>query len=419
MRILISHTNYPAQFRRLAPALVEAGHEVVFLARNREWHAPKPVKGLRLLTYQPHRQGGGEALHPYLRRFESCVLEGQASFRACQQLQEEGWQPDWILNHVGFGNGFYLSDAFPKARRIGLFEWYYNAVGADVDFLRQAPVEPDRAMRLRTWNAQILQELAHCEIGVVPTQWQRQQFPGHLSSRLRVIHEGIDTQALGKLRGAQLPRPACLPADPDLEILTYVSRGFEEYRGFPQVMQAIALLQQQRPRLHVLIAGSDLVAYGAPRPDGRSWGDWAKQELPLDPQRTHWLGPLQEPEYHQVLACSQVHLYLTVPFVLSWSLLEAMAAGCAIVASATPPVEEVLRHGESALLVPFFDPPAQAAALAQLLDEPALRSRLAGAAQAAAQAYEAEKGWQAWQALLSWNDHQSVLPAGDTCGSAL
>ena len=132
MRVLISHTNFPAQFRRLAPALVEQGHEVVFIAKNREWHAPDPVRGMRVITYQTHRQGGGEALHPYLRRFESCLKA--MVFRVCQQLREEGWIPDWILNHVGFGNGLYLSDVFPEAKRIGLFEWFYRAVGADVDF---------------------------------------------------------------------------------------------------------------------------------------------------------------------------------------------------------------------------------------------------------------------------------------------
>ena len=399
MRILFSHTNYPAQFRRLAPSLAAEGHDVVFLARHQEWHAPPP-EGLRLISYQPHRAGGTEALHPYLRRMENCVLEGQAAYRACQGLQEQGWQPDWIINHVGFGNGFYLSDAFPQARRIGLFEWYYNATNADVDFLRRGPVEPDRAMRLRTWNAQILLELSHCHLGVVPTQWQRQQFPEHLSSRLRVVHEGIDTVALGQLKQMALPRPSCLPPDPDIEILTYVSRGFEEYRGFPQAMEAIALLQQQRPRLHVLIVGSDGVAYGAPRSDGRSWGAWARQELPLEPDRSHWLGILQEPEYHQVLACSQVHLYLTVPFVLSWSLLEAMAAGCCIVSSRTPPVEEVLKDGENALLVDFFDPAAQAAAIGRLLDDPQRRQRLAAAAQEAASAYDASIGLASWRALF-------------------
>jgi glycosyltransferase involved in cell wall biosynthesis len=216
-----------------------------------------------------------------------------------------------------------------------------------------------------------------------------------------VIHEGIDTAALGQLKQMALPRPSCLPQDPDIEILTYVSRGFEEYRGFPQAMEAIALLQRQRPRLHVLIVGSDGVAYGAPRSDGRSWGAWARQELPLDPARSHWLGILQEPEYHQVLACSQVHLYLTVPFVLSWSLLEAMAAGCCIVSSRTPPVEEVLGDGENALLVDFFDPAAQAAAIGCLLDDPQRRQRLGAAAQGAAQAYDAAIGLASWRGLLS------------------
>ena len=401
MRILISHTNYPAQFRRLAPALVKQGHEVVFLCRNTEWHAPQPVDGLRLISYQPHRQGGGEALHPYLRRFENCVLEGQAAYRAAQQLAQEGWQPDCILNHVGFGNGLYLSDLFPTTRRIGLFEWYYNARGSDVDFLRRGAVEPDRAMRLRTWNAQVLLELAHCDVGVVPTHWQRKQFPEHLAGRLQVVHEGIDVQALAALRRAGLSRPTCLPPDPEIEVLTYVSRGFEEYRGFPQAMQAIALLQARRPKLHVLLVGSDVVAYGAPRPDGRSWRQWAQQDLSLDPARTHWLGALQTEAYHQVLACSQAHLYLTVPFVLSWSLLEAMAAGCSIVASATAPVEEVLTHDQTALLVDFFDPQAQAAAIERLLTDRITAEAFARSAQQAALAYDQKLGEEAWSTLLT------------------
>ena len=263
MRILFSHNNFPAQFRRLAPALAEQGHDVVFLAQNREWHAHSSP-GVKLRVYTPHRDCAGEALHPYLRRFESCVLQGQAVYRTCEQLKQEGWEPDWIINHVGFGNGLYLSDAFPAARRIGLFEWYYNSRGADVDFLRRGPLEPDRALRLRTWNAQTLMEIADCDYGVVPTQWQLRQFPAHLQSRLRVIHEGIDVETLSSLKNSTRTKPSCLPSDTQVEVLTYVSRGFEEYRGFPEAMQAIALLQAQRPQLHVLIVGSDVVAYGGP-----------------------------------------------------------------------------------------------------------------------------------------------------------
>ena len=412
MRILISHTNFPAQFRRLAPKLVAEGHDVVFLAKNREWHAPSPVEGLRVLTYETHRAGGVEALHPYLRRFESSVLEGQAVFRLCQKLRAERWIPHWILNHVGFGNGLYFSDVFPEARRIGLFEWYYNSIGADVDFLRRGPVDADRALRLRTWNAQSLLELADCDIGVVPTHWQKQQFPDHLSSRLRVIHEGVDVSFLNSLKSQQTHRHSALPQNSKIEVLTYVSRGFEEYRGFPQAMKAIELLQKKRPHLHVLIVGADVIAYGSGREDGRSWGEWAKCDLSLDPRRTHWLGSLQTNDYHAVLANSDVHLYLTVPFVLSWSLLEAMAAGCSIVASDTPPVREVIRHKENGLLVDFFSPDQQAAAIESLLDSKERREALSEAAVKTADSYDCDRGLQAWTELMSVNSDQTAQRPG-------
>ncbi len=399
MRLLVSHTNFPAQFRRLVPAWVNHGHEVVFLANGREWHAPNP-EGFRLVHYAPHRSGGGAALHSYLRRFEKAVLEGQAAYRAAMELAATGWQPDCIINHVGFGNGLYLSDAFPQARRISLFEWFYRPRGSDVDFLPPHRVSADHQLRLRTWNAQTLLELAACDQAVVPTRWQRQQFPEHLQDRLQVIHEGVDTTLLAGLRRTQLPRLPCLPPDPEIEVLTYVSRCFEEYRGFPQAIEAIARLQQARPRLHVVLVGHDGTAYGHGRADGQGWAAWARQTLPLDPGRTHWLGSVQEQTYHQVLACSTVHLYLTVPFVLSWSLLEAMAAGCAIVASATPPVHELLEHERSALLVDFFDVGAQVQAVTTLLDKPNLLGRLAAAAQVRAGAYSAEAGRLAWDALL-------------------
>ena len=399
MRILFSHCNFPSQFRRLAPSLAQRGHDVVFLAKSKEWHAPHPV-GFRLVYTETHRSGGGEALHPYLRRFEQAVLEGQGVFRACLKLKAEGWEPDLVITHVGFGNGLYLHDAFPKARKIGFFEWFYNSTNSDVDFLKPGPIERDQALRLRTWNAQTLMELADCDVGVVPTQFQRQQFPDHLSSKLEVVHEGVDVNALSTLRDKRPQRPGCLPEALDCEVLTYVSRGFEEYRGFPQAMKAISILQSRRPKLHVLIVGSDLVAYGSGRRDERSWGEWARSDLPLDPERTHWMGPLQTADYHAVLAWSDVHLYFTVPFVLSWSLIEAMAARCCIVGSATPPVEELLEDRYSARLVDFFDIPAQARVIEELLDNPAQRHRLATAAALKAHDYSSEEGLNHWLELI-------------------
>ena len=195
MRILFSHCNYPAQFRRLAPALAKRGHDVIFLAKSREWHAPEP-DGLPLIVTKLTVQVVAKPCILTLRRFDQAVLEGQGVFRACLQLKAEGWEPDLMITHVGFGNGLYLRDAFPKARKIGFFEWYYNSSNSDVDFLQPGPIESDQALRLRTWNAQTLMELADCDVGVVPTQFQRQQFPDHLTSRLVVAHEGVDVDGL-------------------------------------------------------------------------------------------------------------------------------------------------------------------------------------------------------------------------------
>jgi len=399
MRILISHCSYPSQFRRLAPALAAAGHELVFMHRHREWHAPEPA-GFRLCRYPVARAGEEPAGHPYLRRFEDAVAEGQAAYRAARQLESEGFVPDLILSHAGFGGGLYLGDAFPQAKRISLFEWYYNAFGSDVDFLQRGQVDADRQLRVRTWNAHLLLELADCDAAVVPTAWQRDQFPQAWRQQLTLIHEGVDVPALRQLRQQPPTAPAWLPQGEGIELVSYVSRGFEAYRGFPQAMQALALLQQRRPNTQVLIAGSDGVCYGATRDDGRSWGEWARQEAGMDPERTHWLGALQTADYQALLAHTQAHLYLTVPFVLSWSLLEAMAAGCPIVASATAPVEEVIAQGHQGLLAPFWDPSAIASQLDAMLCDPHKARALGAAAAKRAESYDARKGLADWVSLI-------------------
>ena len=409
MRVLFSHTTHPAQFRRLIPALVQQGHDVVFLAQFNEWHAPE-VQGYRLIHYQPHRSGGGPHLHPYLRRLESAVLMGQAAFEVAQLLRSEGWKPDVVVNHVGFGSGLYLSDCFPEARRIGLFEWYYRGDSPDLQYLYPEGLTADHRLRLRSWNAQTLIELAAVDVAVTPTRWQLAQFPHWIQQRFRVIHEGIDVDHLSGLRQkvGPRPRPSSLPDHDGIEVVTYLSRCFEEYRGFPQAMQALVELQQRRPQVHVLLAGSDEIAYGKPRADGRTWRQWAIDELPLDPDRTHWLGILQTEQYEQLLACSDLHLYLTVPFVLSWSLLEAMAAGCCIVASATEPVQEVVEHGESGWLVPLMGVQAQAEAMDRLLDDPERRLALRGGAQRKASQYNACAGTKAWCALMCEDTDQTA-----------
>lgn len=401
MRFLFSHVNYPAQFRRLVPLLLELGHEVVFICRQFEWHAPSSP-GLRILTYQNHRTGGSAALHPYLRKYDQAVIEGQAVFRCASLLRSEGWLPDWIITHVGFGNGLFLSTLFPESRRAGLFEWYYNPHGSDVDFLTDGNVPTDQKLKLKIWNSVALQEFSDCDICITPTAWQRSQFPHSLQTNITTLHEGVDWGYLSRLSPTSQNRPACLRDFPDVEVVTYVSRCFEEYRGFPQLLKTVEILQATRPNLHVLLVGNDQgVAYGSDRKDGLSWKEWGLRNFSLDSTRTHWLGMLQDNEYHNVLIHSDVHIYLTVPFILSWSLLEAMCCGCAIVASDTAPVREALTNGLDAALVNFFDSDAQASAVAGILEDDTRRSDLSAAAKASAKRFSAEYGLKSWLSLLN------------------
>ena len=407
MRILFCHTNYPAQFRRLAPNFAKQGHEVWFLHKNVEWHATSS-ESIKRCTYRVSRTSSSEAgaLHPYLGRFEDAILEGQAAAREAVRIKEAGFYPDVIISHAGFGNGLYLKDVFPKSRRIGFFEWYYTSdPGGDVHFLHALHGEDvplDRAMRLRTWNAVTLLELAQCHELVTPTEFQRQQFPEPYRTRFSVIHEGIEAFHLQALRSQKPPRPSCLPVDPNVRIVTHVARGFELYRGFPQAMLALASLQQSMQDVHVLIAGADQICYGGPShaPSGETWGDWAKNSSGLDPERTHWLGVIGTAEYEALLAHSEAHLYMSIPFVLSWSLLEAMAVGAPLVASNTEPVREVLSHGLNALLAPFEKPAELALALKDCLTDRASTQSRVRQAQAHSNKYDSSTGIARWTCLL-------------------
>ena len=190
-------------------------------------------------------------------------------------------------------------------------------------------------MRLRTWNAECLLEISTLDKIIVPTHWQKSQFPDFLQPSLLVLHEGVDFSNLSLLKSQSQKAKTILlpqPQSRDTQILTYVSRCFEEYRGFPQAIESISILLEQRPNLHVFLVGSDGAAYGSPRSDGIPWSKWAKDTYYLPPDRVHWTGSISESKYHEILSISDIHYYLSVPFVLSWSLLEAMSVGIPIVA---------------------------------------------------------------------------------------
>lgn len=376
MRVLFAHKFGPGHYGHLAAALAaERGNEIVFLHAEGEVDIP----GVRTVRIAPQREARATT-HHYVQGFENAVLLGQAAYRAAARLARDGFRPDIICAHAGFGPGLYLKDAFPGVPLLGHFEWYYHARGADADFLDPRDVNEDDALRIRTRNAGLLLELANCDGGICPTAFQHSQFPREFRHKLTVLHEGVDTDYF-RPAAADNVEHTRLGLPEDAEIVTYATRGLEPYRGFPQFAAALARLQAARPRLHAVVLGTDRAFYGKPAPDGQSHKDLALAAAPgLDRSRVHFLGHLPLDEYRAVLRASHAHVYLTVPFVLSWSLLEAMATGCAVIGSDTEPVREVLRHGESGLLADLRDPEAIAAAVARVLDDRALAVRFGSAA---------------------------------------
>ena len=378
MKVLFVHQNFPGQYLHLARQLgAQAGNEVVFLTQRKDGALP----GVKKIIYAPKRKPSRQT-HHYLREAEAGVLNGQEVARAAFSLKKAGFVPDVMLGHNGWGEIWYLKDIWPKTPLIGYFEFFYRAEGADIEFEPGVSEQLDTAPRLRTKNIGNLLGLEAADLGQCPTRWQQSLYPERYRSMLRVIHEGIDTRIvkpnpLAKLR---LPNSDCELTAQD-EVITYVARNLEPYRGFQSLMRALPTILSRRPNAHVVIVGGDQVSYGQRLPEGKTYRGEMLKEIgdSLDLSRVHFLGRVPYPTFLTVLQVSGVHVYLTYPFVLSWSMLEAMSAGCLVVGSRTPPVEEVLRDRENGILVDFFDTAAIADAAVDALAHPeayrALRER--------------------------------------------
>ena len=379
MKILFAHRFLPAQYRHLAAALAARGDVCVFLHAEGEEAPP----GVRAIRFASTRRASAET-HHYLQGLENAVLDGQAAYRQARELAQAGFRPDVICAHAGFGPGLYLAEAFRGVPILGYFEWFYSARGADADFLDPADVTADDELRIRTRNAQLLLELEACRRGVVPTAFQHRQFPEAYRSRLSVLHDGVDTEFFAPAQdGIEALAIPGLPSD--AERVVYATRGLEAYRGFPSFMEAIAILQARRPKMHALILGEDRSFYGRPPPNGEGWRETMLARLTeLDQSRIHFLGTQPLPTYRRIVQTAHAQVYLTVPFVLSWSLIEAMACGAPIVGSNTEPVREVLTDGEDALLAELHAPAQIADRIAALLDDHALAARLGVRARARA-----------------------------------
>lgn len=366
MKILFIHQNCPGQYKHLAPLLAaDPRNQVLFITKPNK----PPIAGVRKLEYLPKREPSPQ-IHPYLVPLEAGVLHGQQVARVAMQLRSQGFVPDIVCAHMGWGEALYIKDIWPRTPLLGYFEFYYHAFGADVHFDPQQPRQIDTVCRIRTKNALQLLNLEAADWGISPTRWQAGLFPKPFRSKISVIHEGIDTKTVVPNPAAVLSLSDGVTLKAGDEVVTYVARNLEPYRGFPSFMRAAELILKRRPHCHILVVGGDGVSYGAPPPNGSTYREQMLQEVTLDQARIHFLGRVPSSRLLQILQISAAHIYLTVPFVLSWSMLEAMAIGCLVIGSNTPPITEVIDDGRNGLLVDFFSPQSIADRVDEVLDQP-------------------------------------------------
>lgn len=363
MKIVFIHQNMPGQYKHLAPHVArDPRNQVVFITKRTD----RSIPGVRRVTYQPHRQPS-PGIHHYLVRSENAVLHGQAVARILMDMRRQSFVPDVIVSHGGWGEALYAKDIFPDAPLLNYCEFYYNPFGQDIGFDPDVPATEDMLFRARTRNAHLLLTLDACDRGVAPTVWQRDVHPAPYRPKIEVVHDGIDTVALRPRPDAAFTLPSGRVLSRTDEVVTYVARNLEPYRGFDVFMRALPTLLDARPNARVLIVGGDEVSYGSAPAGAANWREKMLAEVAIDPERVSFLGYLPYPRFVELLRVSSVHVYLTYPFVLSWSMLEAMALGCVMVCSRTAPVEEVVTDGVNGLLVDFFDPEGLARRIAEVL----------------------------------------------------
>lgn len=372
-RILFIHDSFPGQFGPLARHMQTRGWEVTFATR----HPPSRSPGYRIVAYAPHRDPRAGA-HPYTQPLDRAVLTGQGFVRAALALRAEGYRPDVIVAHSGWGGGLFARDVFPQAATVAYAEWWYRHPAPDMAFLaaldpRFRHEEPDLPMLQRGRNAPIALDMADADLRLCPTRFQASQFPRLIREGLTIGHDGVDT---GFFSPGPVEDPTLggrVPAGPRL--VTYATRGMEPHRGFPQFMAALPAALDAHPDAVAVIAGSNRVAYGGGAIRAIDWKAEAMARADLDPQRVIFTGPLPRPLYRDLLRRSSAHVYLSVPFVLSWSMIEAMAVAPPLVLSDTAPVREFA--GEEEAWLTGFAPAAIAGAITQALGGDAAARRRA------------------------------------------
>jgi len=389
MHVLYVHQNFPAQFGHIARHLVAAqGWRCTFVSQQ-----PAGISdGIEKVEY---KLAGGATKHNHFctRTFENNVWHCHGVYDAL--LKRPDIKPDLIVGHSGFGSTLFLRELYPDVPVINFFEYYYHAHGpeSDMDFRRDLGWKTPQIkyLRSRARNAMILLDLQNCQIGYTPTRFQRSRFPAEYNGKIRTIFDGVDrnlyhgyNEMLRPAPGQRGTRTICgvqVPAD--VRVVTYVSRGFESMRGFDIFMKAAKLIYERMPNTIFFVVGTDRIAYGGDDAytGGKTFKNWTLGQDSYDLEKIRFVGRLPQDELGKLLAASDLHIYLTVPFVLSWSMMDAMSCGAVVLGSDTAPVREMITDGVNGLLADFFDPAAFAEKACSALADPAAFRPLGRAAE--------------------------------------
>lgn len=401
--VLFVHSNFPSQFADVARALVEAGEPCAAIGGM---SAPG-VEGVTLARWANER-GSTPNLFPLAVRAEADLIRAHAAWMAARSLRQQGFVPDLIIGHPGWGETVLLDEVFPQARQIIFGEFFYHGRGADIDFDTEF-IKPDMRAILngKAKNATMALAYSDADAIVSPTPFQASMLPEAFRARARIIHEGVDVEAI---RPAIAEGPILLPDGTairsDAPLITHVNRHMEPMRGLHILLRALPALQAAAPNAHVVLIGSqDKRGYSGPAPDDKTWAQVILEGLEgrIDLSRVHFTGRLEHSQMIALLQRSWAHVYYTYPFVLSWSLAEAMAAGCYVIGSDTPPVRDAIVEGVNGRLLPFFDVGALADALIEACRAgprafPAMR---AAARETAVTQFSRAEGRRRWLELIA------------------
>ncbi|WP_413404482.1 MULTISPECIES: glycosyltransferase family 4 protein [unclassified Synechococcus] len=371
MNILYIHQNFPGQYRHISNHLGQKNgiNQIALGTYPSDVDLSTNIKYFRY----PINRGNTTDIHPLALETESKVIRAEACAQAANKLKDKGFSPDIICAHPGWGESLFLKAIWPQCPILLYQEFFYRLEGYDLNF--DPEIQPAKTLESTSKailkNNTTLLALEHSDWNVCPTHFQCSTFPQHWQQSISVIHDGIDTKLACPNPSAEaLQLPNGTELKPDTPIITFVNRTLEPYRGCHTFIRAIPELQRLCPKAKIVVVGkTEGVSYGAACPDGE-WKDQFLKEIDgqYDPAQVHFTGALAYEQFLHLLQLSKAHVYLTYPFVLSWSLLEAMSTQCAVVGSATAPVQEVIKDGQNGLLVDFFDHQGLAESVAELLN---------------------------------------------------